>query len=43
MQSGRSLHIKTKYLADMIEAMAVVPHSQMHEWTPRAYAARPKR
>lgn len=41
MQSCRSLRINpAKYLADVIEAVAVVPHSQMHEWTLRAYANR---
>ena len=44
MQSCRSLRVNpAKYLADVIEAMAVVPRSELHEWTPRAYAARAKR
>jgi hypothetical protein len=44
MQSCRSLLINpTKNLADVIEAMAVVPRSRMCEWTPRAYAALAKR
>lgn len=41
MQSCRSLRANpAKYLAEAIEAMALVPRSQVHEWTPRAYAAR---
>jgi hypothetical protein len=44
MQSCRSLLINpAKYLTAVIEAMAIVPRSQMHEWTPRAYAARAMR
>ncbi len=43
MPSGRSLRIPpAKHLVDVIEAMAVAPHREMHEWTPRAYAARTK-
>jgi len=43
MQSCRSLRVHpAKYLAEAIEAMALVPRSQVHEWTPRAYAARVK-
>ncbi len=44
VQSCRRLHVNpAKHLADVIEAMATAPRSQMHEWTPRAYAARAKR
>lgn len=43
MQSCRSLRVNpAKYLAEAIEAMALVPRSQVHEWTPRTCAARVK-